>query len=144
MYESPPDLDDLEVSVGSVVQQTADEFTDRRHDLLEATQGKQTGYTCKGCKAFHSKKNINKWLTGKPCMVTATGKQRKAAFDEAFSNRAKAAREARESFVIFESDEEATQENGESQCKRTQAAPLSKHISKSPNQDDADEAQELK
>ena len=65
--------------MGSVFQNTADDFAARGHDLVEAVQGKQTGHLCLGCKAFHAKKNFNKWLTGN-VWLKANGREKKAAF----------------------------------------------------------------
>ena len=47
-------------------------------------------------------------MTGKPCKPNVKGKERKAAFEEEFNRKAKAARISKEAFVIFvtESEEE--------------------------------------
>ena len=82
LYEAPPDLEEVDLEAGSVFQKNADEFAAQGHDLIEATQGKQSGHKCLICKAFHAKKNFNKWLTGRGSVSTATGLERKAAFED--------------------------------------------------------------
>ena len=88
-YEAPPEIERETVDFMSVFQATADEFALQGHDITEASQGKQSGHYCSRCTTFHAKHNFNMWLTGKPCKVKATGKERKAAFEANFSRKAK-------------------------------------------------------
>ena len=103
---SSPEIEELDLDPSSVFQLTADEFALTGHNLEPATQGKQSGHRCTRCPAFHAKHNFNKWLTGKPCRPKANGLERKAAFENEFSHKAKEARIARETYAIFDTDSE--------------------------------------
>ena len=106
LYGAPPEFEEADLDVGSVFQKAADEVAARGHDLVEAALGKQTGHLCLGCKAFHAKKNFNKWPTGDVCLKQASGRERKAAFELRHNVQAKAARLAKENYQIFETDSE--------------------------------------
>ena len=103
-FEAPPEIEEADLSIGSVFQMTADEFAAKGHELIEATQGKLSGHWCQNCNTFHARKKINRWLTGNPCKRTASGIERKAAFEARHTTQVKVARRAQETYRIFDSD----------------------------------------
>ena len=65
-FEAPLEIEEADLSIGSVFQMTADEFAGKGHELIEATQGKHSGHWCQNCKIFHSRKKNQQVVDRKP------------------------------------------------------------------------------
>ena len=117
LYEDPPDQDEAEPDIGSEFQKVGDDFARQGHELVDAWRGKQTGHKCIHCRRFQAKKNFNSWLTGEACRKAASGRQRKAAFEERHKEEAKAARRAREEF-LFHGTESEDEEGPKEVCNK--------------------------
>ena len=105
MFEEPPEVEQENTDPLSCYRTAEDDFALMGHDVIAATQGKHSGHYCPRCKTINAVHKFNNWRV-KPCRPDATGKQRKAAFENDYGAKAKAARLAREQFMIYDSESE--------------------------------------
>jgi len=147
IYEAPPESVEADTSLESVTESIKEQLSAQGHDLVLAQRGDEAGHTCTRCGDFHNRANLNKWLTAAACRPKPTAKDRKAAFEEEFSRKAKAARMIRESLVVHGSDEEEEEEDEEEEeedkAKGAKQSKQGEHIPKPTTEVDQDEALEI-
>jgi len=108
LYEAPPEPEEVDLDLLSNFQNAADELAAKGHWLEAATRGETAGHTCTRCTKFKKKTKFNDWLTGPPCLVQATGKQRKEIIEIEFNTKAKAQTREREANINYDSSPETS------------------------------------
>ena len=87
LYEAPPEIEHTDTTIGTAFQRAEDELTESGHDLYIERRGDMLGHRCSRCKKLKAQKNFNEWLTKGGCIRTATGFERKVAFENNFKEK---------------------------------------------------------
>ena len=95
LYEAPPELDEVDLHIGTLFQQDSDELAAKGHQLEPTSRGNLSGHTCVRCKKINKTATFNDWFSGSPCSVKPTGRERKASVEADFTRCVKAQRLAK-------------------------------------------------